>query len=126
MAFNPRKLDAILQQAAALYEAGQSGQARQLAADSSLGQPPFVRFEVADAGPGVPEADREAIFEWFSRGSQPLGEGTGLGLAIARRIVRSHGGRLWTQPTEPPPPDSQGATFVFTLPVAHPGDRPDV
>lgn len=100
--------------------------ARQLAADSSLGQPPFVRFEVADAGPGVPEADREAIFEWFSRGSQPLGEGTGLGLAIARRIVRSHGGRLWTQPTEPPPPDSQGATFVFTLPVAHPGDRPDV
>ena len=33
MAFNPRKLDAILQQAAALYEGGQSGQARQLASD---------------------------------------------------------------------------------------------
>ena len=33
MAFNPKKLDAILQQAAALYEAGQSGQARQLASD---------------------------------------------------------------------------------------------
>lgn len=33
MAFNPRKLDAILQQAATLYEAGQAGQARQLASD---------------------------------------------------------------------------------------------
>ena len=33
MAFNPKTLDAILQQAAALYEAGQSGQARQLASD---------------------------------------------------------------------------------------------
>lgn len=48
-------------------------------------------LEVADHGPGVPEEDREKIFEPFHTGKT---HGTGLGLAVARRVVESHGGTL--------------------------------
>jgi two-component system sensor histidine kinase HydH len=48
-------------------------------------------IEVVDHGPGVPEADRERIFEPFHTGKT---QGTGLGLAVARRVVESHGGTL--------------------------------
>jgi len=69
--------------------------------------------EVADTGPGVPEADRERIFEKFTRreGARPDG-GVGLGLAICRAIARIHGGRIWVE--EAP---GGGAAFRFTLPV---------
>jgi signal transduction histidine kinase len=49
---------------------------------------------VADSGPGVPEQDRELIFEPFYRGDR---SGLGLGLAIAKSIVELHGGRLWVE-----------------------------
>lgn len=48
-------------------------------------------LEVEDRGPGVPEDDRERIFEPFHTGKT---QGTGLGLAVARRVVESHGGTL--------------------------------
>ena len=48
-------------------------------------------IEVTDHGPGVPEADRERIFEPFHTGKT---QGTGLGLAVARRVVEAHGGTL--------------------------------
>ena len=48
-------------------------------------------IEVSDHGPGVPEEDREKIFEPFHTGKT---QGTGLGLAVARRVVESHGGTL--------------------------------
>ena len=47
--------------------------------------------EVADRGPGVPEEDREKIFEPFFTGKT---QGTGLGLAIARRVIEQHGGTI--------------------------------
>jgi signal transduction histidine kinase len=47
-------------------------------------------FYVADDGPGVPEADREQVFE---RGYTTSDGGTGFGLAIVRDIVDAHG---WT------------------------------
>lgn len=53
-----------------------------------------VRFEVDDAGPGVPVEDRERIFEAFVRGSAEEGPGAGLGLYIAREVARAHGGRI--------------------------------
>ena len=50
-----------------------------------------VRIDVLDDGPGVPETDRERIFEPFVR----LAEGgAGLGLAAARSIARGHGGDI--------------------------------
>ncbi|GAA2437174.1 hypothetical protein GCM10010191_59980 [Actinomadura vinacea] len=54
-------------------------------------------LEVADDGPGIPAAEREAVFQRFyrradARRSDP--EGTGLGLPIARQIAQAHGGTL--------------------------------
>jgi signal transduction histidine kinase len=70
-----------------------------------------VEAQVCDNGPGVPEAERERIFERFVRldASRP---GSGLGLAIARRIARQHGGDLTCNAKE------QGASFTLTLPTA--------
>lgn len=49
---------------------------------------------VKDRGPGVPEAEREAIFEPYARGEQSGHRGAGLGLAVCRAIAEAHGGRL--------------------------------
>jgi signal transduction histidine kinase/ActR/RegA family two-component response regulator len=69
---------------------------------------------VTDTGPGVPEADRERIFESFQQGGRgaPKAEGTGLGLTLSRRIVQLFGGRLWLESEE-----GRGSRFTFTLPV---------
>ncbi len=48
-------------------------------------------LEVEDDGPGIPEAERERVFERFYRGSGAGGQGSGLGLAVVREICRSHG-----------------------------------
>jgi signal transduction histidine kinase len=52
------------------------------------------RLAVADRGPGVPEAERERIFEPFYRppGTPETGASYGLGLALVRQIARAHGG----------------------------------
>ncbi len=55
------------------------------------------RIEIADEGPGIPEAERESVFEPF-RTSRP--GGTGLGLAVSRVIVRAHAGRIEALPRE--------------------------
>ena len=69
---------------------------------------------VDDDGPGVPEADRERIFERFTRldasRSRATG-GAGLGLAIAREIVERHGGTLVAAASP-----MGGARFVVRLP----------
>jgi two-component system sensor histidine kinase KdpD len=70
-----------------------------------------VLVQVADAGAGIPPADRERVFLPFERGSTRVG-GTGLGLAIARGLVQAHGGRVWVD--EVP---GGGARFTFTLPL---------
>lgn len=61
-----------------------------LAHDSTSKQ---LRIRIQDAGPGVPEAELDAIFEPFHRGDTSS-SGYGLGLAIARRAVQAHGGEL--------------------------------
>jgi two-component system, OmpR family, phosphate regulon sensor histidine kinase PhoR len=69
---------------------------------------------VTDNGPGIPQADRERIFERFYKADRARSHGgTGLGLAIARHIVEGHGGRIWVESTA-----GQGARFCFTLPEA--------
>lgn len=61
-------------------------------------EPDALELEVLDEGPGIPEADRERVFERFGRAEPPThgaDGGTGLGLAIARWAVDLHGGRIW-------------------------------
>ena len=77
---------------------------------------------VEDDGPGVPEPERERIFERFVRlddarsrpnGSHPAGAGTGLGLAIARSVVARHGGTIEVGTAQ----DARtGARFTVRLP----------
>jgi PAS domain S-box-containing protein len=55
------------------------------------------RIEVADSGPGVPSAQRLAVFARFARGDDETTRrvgGTGLGLAIAKEFAELHGGRV--------------------------------
>jgi two-component system sensor histidine kinase MtrB len=74
-----------------------------------------ARIEVDDAGPGVPVADREHVFERFSRGSpadrEATDSGAGLGLALVAQHVRGHDGHAWVE--ERP---GGGARFVVELP----------
>jgi two-component system sensor histidine kinase KdpD len=72
-----------------------------------------MEVEVADQGPGVPSKDRERVFEKFYR-AREAGGGVGLGLTICRGIVSAHGGRIWVEPRA-----GGGASFRFTLPLAH-------
>ena len=66
-------------------------------------------ISVSDSGTGLPGEEPERIFEAFFT-TKP--QGTGMGLSISRRIIESHGGRLWASPNT-----GRGATFQFTLPT---------
>jgi two-component system, OmpR family, sensor histidine kinase KdpD len=74
-----------------------------------------VELRVVDHGPGIPDPERERVFDQFYRlkegGRRP--EGTGMGLAICRGIVQAHGGSLRVGTTP-----GGGASFVLTLPVS--------
>jgi signal transduction histidine kinase len=76
---------------------------------------PCSRVTVADRGPGVPPAEREAIFERFHRGAATAGHsGFGLGLAIGRELAERMEGSLELidgQPADRP----TGACFVLSL-----------
>jgi two-component system OmpR family sensor kinase len=73
--------------------------------------------EVADDGPGIPQALRTQIFDRFVRGEGPAdtarGTGTGLGLAIVSAVAASHGGSV--EATESA---SGGALFRARIPIA--------
>jgi len=74
----------------------------------------FVKFWVRDNGPGIPPAERDRIFEKFTRlrGKNKVG-GLGVGLAFCRLAVHGHGGEIWIDSEV-----GQGTTFWLTLPVA--------
>ncbi|MBF4623260.1 HAMP domain-containing sensor histidine kinase [Clavibacter sp. VKM Ac-2872] len=79
-----------------------------------------VRITVADDGPGVPDADRERIFDRLVRlddGRDRQHGGAGLGLSIARALARAQGGDLVCLPAVP----GAGARFRLTLPVVDAG-----
>ena len=54
-------------------------------------------FSVSDNGPGIDEAYLQKIFEPFKRMVRHEEPGAGLGLAICRKIVESHGGKIWCE-----------------------------
>jgi signal transduction histidine kinase len=74
-----------------------------------------VEVEIADSGPGIPDADRAHVFEAFFQAGDRAARGrggAGLGLAISRAIVEAHDGRIWLEDGE------GGARVRFSLPVA--------
>jgi signal transduction histidine kinase len=70
-----------------------------------------VKVEVADNGNGIPEKDKEKIFQPFFT-TKPAGEGTGLGLSLSYDIVKGHGGELLLETKE-----GKGTTISIILPV---------
>jgi two-component system NtrC family sensor kinase len=80
-------------------------------AEGTLG----VLLWVADSGPGIPEADRDVVFDPFYSTKEP-GLGTGLGLAIVQGTVHELGGLVWVERAR-----EGGAAFKIFLPAAsHP------
>jgi signal transduction histidine kinase len=73
-----------------------------------------VAVGVDDAGPGIPPADREAVFDRFARGGEArrTSDGLGLGLPLAREVARRHGGECRIED------GAAGARVVMELPVA--------
>ncbi|MGB5605128.1 MAG: HAMP domain-containing sensor histidine kinase, partial [Gammaproteobacteria bacterium] len=72
-------------------------------------------IEVADAGPGIPAAERDRIFEAFYQGEPAVKghiRGSGLGLSIAREYAQAHGGEIWVVPS-----GKAGARLQVVLPI---------
>ncbi len=72
-------------------------------------------IEIADSGVGIPDEDKDRVFERFYRvdksRSRKVG-GTGLGLSIVKHIVQLHGGSIYVDPQY-----SEGSKFVITMPI---------
>ena len=84
--------------------------------------PGQVEVEVRDNGIGIPEAERELVFERLGRSSRTdpsVHRGTGLGLHLVREILRAHGCSVRAEGRG----DGTGTTIVFTLPMALPTDE---
>lgn len=77
--------------------------------------PRYVRLSVADSGVGIPESDRERVFEPFYRAGRAVSSsrpGTGLGLAFVKSTAEAAGGRVWAQAGP-----LGGAEIVVQLPI---------
>jgi CheY-like chemotaxis protein/nitrogen-specific signal transduction histidine kinase len=74
----------------------------------------YLEFFVKDTGIGIPQKQRQIIFERFRQGSESNDrgyEGSGLGLSISKSYVEMLGGRIWVESEE-----GKGSTFYFTIP----------
>ncbi len=76
-----------------------------------------IFLEVNDQGPGIPESDREKIFEQFYRTKNSdiyNVKGVGIGLALVKQIMEKHGGRIAVKSQL-----GEGSTFRLVFPEAH-------
>lgn len=74
----------------------------------------WVQISVQDNGPGIPESERERVFDKFTRLKKQGGpSGLGVGLAFCKLAVQGHGGKIWVESSL-----DQGSCFIFTLPIA--------
>ena len=84
------------------------------------GAGPEVVVRVRDNGLGIPDGQREGLFQRYFRAHEHSAqhiEGTGLGLSIVRETVRAFGGRVWAEFPE------TGTVFAFTLPARRLAER---
>ncbi len=73
-----------------------------------------VKFWVRDNGPGISAADRDRVFDKFTRLRGKNGPGgIGIGLSFCKLAVQGHGGQIWVESEL-----GKGTTFWLTLPVA--------
>jgi PAS domain S-box-containing protein len=77
----------------------------------------YIRISFQDDGTGMNEEVKAKLFNPFFT-TKEVGEGTGLGLGLSRSIVLEHGGTIDVE-SKP----GQGATFIITLPIAHPAEK---
>ena len=83
---------------------------RTLRLKSEFNQPDQVQVSVEDSGPGLSASEIDGLFTpMFTTKAG----GMGMGLSICRRIVETHGGRIWVAAS-----DTGGLLFRFTLPAA--------
>jgi len=82
----------------------------------------FHVFSFGDDGIGLPDKDKERLFEPFERRKNSKGiTGTGMGLAIVQEMLKRHGGRIWVDP------DTQkGVRFYLSISTDLKPDPPDV
>ncbi len=66
------------------------------------------KISITDNGPGIPDKDKEAIFDRFKRIQKGEVRGSGLGLAIVKKIVEAHKGRVWVE-------DNPGGGSIFIV-----------
>ena len=78
----------------------------------------MATIDLADDGPGLPDAVRATLFRPFARSTRH--DGAGLGLAIARDLMLAHGGEIALASSGP-----EGTVFRLTLRIAQPGDAND-
>ncbi|MEV0610342.1 HAMP domain-containing sensor histidine kinase [Polymorphospora rubra] len=95
---------------------------------SAYAEPPYQVVSVTDDGPGIPAADRDRVFDRFTRLDDARARdagGAGLGLAIVRELVRQHGGTVRLDDARPDPAEpatNPGLRVEVRLPAA-PADR---
>jgi signal transduction histidine kinase len=106
LAINPSALEAIL---TTLAENARQAGASRIEIGVSM-EDGLARFDLVDDGSGIPQADREKIFDPFFTSKREQG-GTGLGLAIARSLLEAYRGALSLEIS------SQGAHFRLLCPL---------
>jgi len=84
-------------------------------------EPEFIRVDVVDNGPGVPDNYKESLFNSFVQveGRKKVRRGVGLGLAFCKLVAEAHHGRIWVENNP-----GGGSIFAFTLPIASLGRLP--
>jgi K+-sensing histidine kinase KdpD len=74
----------------------------------------FIRIDVVDSGPGVPDEYKQRLFDRFVQieGRRKVRRGVGLGLTFCKLVVEAHGGKIWIEDNP-----SGGSIFAFTVPI---------
>jgi two-component system sensor histidine kinase GlrK len=113
--FSPSESAVVVRVTQTLSTPEQAAAARRGVTGRLRGGRPVV-VTVADVGAGIPDDEKERVFERFYQteaGRSARGRGVGLGLTICREIVVAHGGALWVSDNEP-----RGSIFHILLPGA--------